>query len=377
MIAKALFSALVTGLLLGTVLQHKPVQAENKFVIKQLKNSSEQYRTDADWAARKAEIRKGFLKGAKLWPLPQQPTPAAISHSKRTHNDYTVENLAIESFPGFYSTGNLYRPVDLSKPGPIILCPHGHFAPLGRYRKNQQIRCAHFARMGATVYSYSLVGWQDSTQTTHKHPLTLALQTINSIRAVDYLSQLPGVDPKRVGITGASGGGTQSLYLSLVDDRVKVSAPVVIVYPWTEKLGCNCEGGLPVMSGTNTNAIEIAASLAPMPQMLISVGNDPSSNFPNFGFPFIRNIYQIRKAASHSQNLHLENEKHDFGLSKRNAVYQFFAEHLNFKVTPEDLKQIVIETPEQMSVFNSTHPHPVTAARGDKEVTQAFEKMRQ
>lgn len=374
--AKPILSMLVTGLLLGSLIEYRPLKAENKLVIQQLKNSNKQYRTAEDWATRRAEIKEGFLKGANLWPLPKQPTPAVISHSKRVHNDYTVQNLAIESFPGFYCTGNLYRPVDLSKPGPIILCPHGHFRPLGRYRKNQQIRCAHFARMGATVYSYSLVGWQDSTQTTHKHPLTLALQTINSIRALDYLSQLPGVDPQRVGITGASGGGTQSLYLSLVDERVKVSAPVVIVYPWTEKLGCNCEGGLPVMSGTNTNTIEIAASLAPLPQMFISVGNDPTSNFPNFGFPFIRNVYQIRGAVSHSQNLHLENEKHDFGLSKRNAIYQFFAEHLNFEVIPEDLKQIVIEAPEQMSVFNSAHPHPPNAATGDEEVTQAFKLMK-
>jgi len=365
----------VTGLFIGCLAENRTLHAENKLVIQQLKKSSKQYQTSADWAVRRDEIRKGFLKGAKLWPVPQLSTPNVISHSKRVHNDYTVENLAIESFPGFYCTGNLYRPVNLSKPGPIILCPHGHFAPLGRYRKNQQIRCAHFARMGATVFSYSLVGWQDSTQTTHQHPLTLALQTINSIRALDYLSQLPGVDPKRVGITGASGGGTQTLYLSLVDERVKVAAPLVIVYPWTEVLGCNCEGGLPVMSGTNTNMIEISASLAPLPQLLISVGNDPTSNFPKFGFPFIRNVYQIRGAASLSQNVHLENEKHDFGFTKRNAVYHFFAEHLDLELVPEETDKIVIESPEQMSVFNETHPHPPKTAKGDAEVTRAFKLM--
>lgn len=368
---------MVAGLLVGSFALHGSAQAENKLVIQQLKKSSKQYRTAVDWAARKAEIRTGFLKGAQLWPLPQLSTPNVISHSKRVHNDYTVENLAIESFPGFYCTGNLYRPVNLSRPGPIILCPHGHFAPLGRYRKNQQIRCAHFARMGATVFSYSLVGWQDSTQTTHQHPLALALQTINSIRALDYLSQLPGVDPQRVGITGASGGGTQTIYLSLVDERVKVAAPLVIVYPWTEELGCNCEGGLPVMSDTNTNMIEIAASLAPLPQMLISVGNDPTSNFPNFGFPYIRNVYQIRGAVSHAQNLHLEHEKHDFGLTKRNAIYQFFAEHLNFKLVPEETEKIVIETPDQMSVFNKKHPLPPKAIKGDAEITRAFELLTQ
>src|SRR5262245_20761671 len=148
--------------------------------------------------------------------------------------------------PGFYCTGNLYRPTRARGPSPIVLCPHGRFRPLGRFRAEHQVRCAHLTRIGATVFSYGMVGWQDSTQTTHDDPVVLALQEWNSLRAVDFLVALPGVGPRRIGVTGASGGGTQSLYLGLLDDRVTATAPVVIVYPWAAPEGCRCEGGLPV-----------------------------------------------------------------------------------------------------------------------------------
>jgi hypothetical protein len=184
--------------------------AEEAAVRQQLHQSRTKYATADAWAQRRSELRTEFLKGARLWPLPDRPPVKAIVHSRREYGDYSVENVALETLPGFYCTGNLYRPLGRKDLGPAILCPHGHFQPLGRMREEQQIRCAHFARMGATVFSYSMVGWQDSQQTTHDDPLVLALQTWNSIRAVDYLTSLERVDPNRVGVTGASGGGTQS-----------------------------------------------------------------------------------------------------------------------------------------------------------------------
>jgi hypothetical protein len=146
--------------------------------------------------------------------------------------------------------------------------------------------------MGAVVFSYSMVGWQDSQQTDHKDPLVLALQTWNSIRVVDYLCNLPEVDPKRIGVTGASGGGTQTFFLTAVDDRIFVSVPVVIVYPWSWfSHACNCETGMPVMRSPETNAIELAAVAVPRPQLIISCGlasagnphKDPTHDFPTTG----------------------------------------------------------------------------------------------
>src|SRR5262245_17561223 len=221
-------------------------QGSRELVERQLTASRTLYTTAAHWTTRKTALREGFLKGAGLWPVPEKTPLNPIVHTDRVHDGYTVENVSLETIPGFYLTGNLYRPLPKRRKSPAVLCPHGHFQPLGRFREEHQIRCAHLARMGATVFSYGMVGWQDSTQTTHQDPLVLALQTWNSIRAVDFITSLADVDPQRVAVTGASGGGSQALFLTLVDERVKVSAPVVIVYPWTESDGCLCEGGLPI-----------------------------------------------------------------------------------------------------------------------------------
>ena len=343
----------------------------------QLQRSKDLYATADAWSRRRAELREGFLKGAKLWPLPQKTHLNPILHSRREYEDYSVENVALETVPGFYSTGNLYRPRPEPWDSPVVLCPHGHFEG-GRFRPDHQIRCAHFARMGATVFSYSMVGYQDSQQMVHKNPLALTLQTWNSIRVVDYLTDLSGVDPKRVGVTGASGGGTQTFFLTFLDDRVKVSAPVVIVYPWSPLTnGCVCEGvGSSIMQDPDTNAIELSASAVPRPQLLISVGGeDPTHNFPSVGFPFIQKIYALHGCEDRVENVHFESEGHDYGPSKRRAAYAFFARYLELELLEEDTQRVRVESSEKMAVFNPRYPLPDHAARGSEQVAEAVGRL--
>jgi putative membrane-bound dehydrogenase-like protein len=344
-------------------------------VLRQLAASRTLYTTSGAWATRRTALREGFLAGAGLWPLPEKTPLNPIRHSLREHDGYTVENIALETMPGFFFTGNLYRPANRTRKSPAVLSPHGHFRPEGRFRAEQQIRCAHLARMGATVFSCGMVGWQDSTQTTHDDPLVLALQTWNSIRVVDFLAGLDGVDGERIAVSGASGGATQTLYLTLIDNRIKVSAPVVVVYPWGAPEGCVCEGGMRVMQDTQTNAVEIAAAAAPRPQLIISAGKDATGDFPQTGFPFIRHVYELHGKPDAVVNVHLKDEGHDYGRSKRKALYDFLVRHLGLTARDEKPETITIESPADLSVFDGAHPLPAHAVRGSEAVAAAFRAL--
>jgi dienelactone hydrolase len=335
------------------------------------------------WQQRRSVVITQLQKGMRLESLPDAPSSMPVIHSPKVMDGYTVENVYFESLPGFFVTGNLYRPLAKQASYAGILSPHGHDGTLeGRFRDQAQIRCATLARMGAVVFTWDMLGYGDAKQTQHKHPLALQLQAINSIRALDFLLSLPGIDSARIGITGESGGGTQSFLLSAIDNRIKVSAPVVMVSAHFFG-GCSCESGMPIHKAPDyqTCNAEIAALTAPRPMMLVSDGADWTKNTPEVEFPFMQQVYGLYNSKALVENVHLANEKHDYGPGKRQAVYPFLAKHLklNLEAVLEadgqvSEKQSRLLSREELSAYNSTHPLPSHALQGDEAITRLLKK---
>ena len=350
-------------------------QTEAEAVL-QLKRMAATYSNLEEWKARAAKIRRQILVGAKLDPLPERTPLNSIVRNKRSYKGYTVEAAAFEARPGYLVYGNLYRPLDRKGPHAGILCPHGHARGRdgGRLRSEQQHRCATLARMGAVVFSYDMVGFGDSEHFgwNHTHPQALTLQTWSSIRAIDFLQSLPDVDDDRIGVTGCSGGGTQTFLLTAVDDRVKVAVPVVMVSAHFFG-GCHCESGMPIhkTAEPETNNVEIAALCAPRPLKLISVGGDWTKNTPKVEYPYIRNIFSYYDKASQVEYSHFPDEGHGYQLSKRQAMYPFMVKHLKLdsegvldtKTGVYDETGNVIEEVDLMRTFDNDNPLPKHALK--------------
>ena len=337
------------------------------------------------WQRRAAIIRTGILRAAQLEPLPKRTPLNVVTHDRRERSGYSVENVLLETLPGLFLAGNLYRPASADPSGkqPIVLIPQGHF-PHDRFNVDHQQLAATFARMGALAFLYDMVGRGESKQVNHHNPQALTLQLWNSMRVLDFLLGLPDADPTRVGMTGASGGGTQTFLCAAVDERVTVSAPVLMVSSWVYG-GCECEIGLPIHRGPEyaSNNAENAAQAAPRPQLIVSCGTDWTQTVPTREFPYIRNIYQLFGRADNVRNVHLAAESHDYGPSKRQAVYAFFAEHLHLArkgvALPDgriDEAPNTVEPDEALHAFDAAHPMPARALHGWDAVKAALDDAR-
>lgn len=297
-----------------------------------------EYTSSEDWERRSEQIKAQILKGTGLDKMTVKHPLNPVFGDTRSFDGYKVQNVAFESLPGVYVTGSLYTPEKVEANSPAVLSPHGHWTAegdYGRYRPDAQKRFAVMARMGAVVFAYDMVGYGQLAELgwIHKHKDALKLQLWNSIRSVDFILSL-GVDPNRIGVTGASGGGTQTFLLTAVDDRIAVSVPVVQVSAHFFG-GCECESGMPIHKSEDfqTNNVEIAACAATRPMLLVSDGDDWTKNTPEVEYPFIEYIYGLYGKGDMVEYVHLPDDKHGYDYNKRAAAYPFLAKHLGLDVS--------------------------------------------
>ncbi len=304
------------------------------------------YSNKTEWEARRDTLRKEVRERLgidKLLPLCPKEKP---EYSKiRKFDGYTVQNFRLKTANGHTVCGSIYAPTSKGK-HPLIICPNGHFSN-GRYGKVQQLRLGTLARMGAICVDYDLWGWGESAdevgskahQTSEAH----VMQALNGIRILDWMIQRKDVDTKRIGVNGGSGGGTQTVLLTVLDDRYTAANPVVSVSSWFDG-GCPCESGMPIqLAGGGTCNAELAAMFAPKPMMLVSDGGDWTSTTPELEYPYLQRIYGFYGATDKVSNIHLPKERHDFGDNKRNAVYRFFIDTFKLDASKLDESKVKIE----------------------------------
>ncbi|HNQ73971.1 MAG TPA: acetylxylan esterase [Verrucomicrobiota bacterium] len=300
----------------------------------------------ADWEARAADIRAQVLVSCGLW-LPPEKTPLHAQILGRIeHEDYTVERVTFQSWPGCYVGGNLYRPrAQGPGPFPAVLNPHGHW-PDGRLTDVPAVsvpgRCINLAKQGIIAFAYDMVGYNDTSFANYpragqpgaafddRHRFfgtnalcqlwnisLMGLQTWNSIRALDFLESLPDVDQSRLGCTGASAGGTQTFILGAIEERLTVQAPVCMVSHFMQG-SCLCENA-PGLRVKYSN-LDIAAAAAPRPQILIAATGDWTKDLLAVEGPAIASVYDLLGAGERLRYLQFDSG-HNYNQSSREAVY--------------------------------------------------------
>jgi dienelactone hydrolase len=344
--------------------------------------------TKEDWFKRRQVVREQMLVATGLWPLPEKTPLKPVIHGKIDRDEYTIEKVFFASYPGHYVSGNLYRPKDKSGKLPGVLCPHGHWAT-GRFNETDdkaiaaqlkqgaektpegakyvlQARCAQLVRMGCVVFHYDMVGNADSTAIAHRTGFTdadaelrlqsfMGLQTWNSIRALDFLLSLPDVDATRIGVTGASGGGTQTMILCAIDDRPTVAFPAVMVSTEMQG-GCVCENCSHLRVGTGN--IEFAGLFAPKP-LAMSGANDWTIDIERKGLPELKELYRLYGAEDRVLARCFPQFGHNYNQVSREVMYNWFNKHLKLgQSEPVVEKPFKPVPPKELSVYDESYPRP-------------------
>jgi len=368
------------------------------------------------WKARKAELRQRVLVANGLYPMPAKTPLNAVIHGKVTHDGFTSEKVYFESVPGFFVTGILFRPTAKAKgKRPAVLCPHGHggrlqthseakvvqqirigaekFAESGRMPK--VARAVTLARLGNVVLLFDMIGYADSTQLSfdlaHRFRTQRAamegkeswglystqaelrlqsimgLQTWNGIRALDFLAELPDVDPQRMAVTGGSGGGTQTILLCAIDDRPIAAFPNGMVSTSMQG-GCTCENCALLRIGTGN--VELTALFAPKPQGM-TAADDWTRAMMTDGYPQLQQLYALYGKKENVFCADLTRFKHNYNYVSRGLMYEWFNRHMKWGFTKPIVEQdFKLLAKEQHAVWNDKHPAPKGGDGFERKLTK-------
>ena len=316
-----------------------------------------------EWENMKADLLESIRFSSSIDLLAHDAPLSPVIFGKTEFEDFVVEKVILQTLPGFYLSGNLYRPKDTSKKYPAVLNPHGHWDkgrvdmdPLGML----PTRCLNFAMRGMVAFIYDMVGYNDSNQVEHHYTDAeydnwnfgrFSLQLNNSVKALDFVSSLPYVDKERIGCTGCSGGGTQTWFLAAIDERIKAAAPVNMVSAYMQG-GCVCENA-PFLRNRYCS-VDYAMCISPRPLFLAASDGDWTSHSREVEFPAIQKVYDLYGAGENLETFY-QSAPHCYNKPARERAYDFFCRAFGIENPFKD--EVAVEIAPETLLIGDIRPH--------------------
>lgn len=365
---------------------------------KKLREKDEAPRSKADWEKRRTDLRAKMI--AAMGDFPEKPSdlePRIIGTLKR--DGYAIEKLIFQSRPNVWVTATAYVP-DVKGKVPAVLVVHGHWA-WARRDPVVQSRCIGLAKHGFFVLAVDAFGAGErftnpargtyhgalygSTLWPSGHTL-LGMQVYDNRRAVDYILSRPEVNGK-IGITGASGGGNQSMYAGALDERFGAVVPVCSVGNFQSYLKaacCVCE----VLPGalTFTEEGDVLGLVAPRALLVINASKDGIQFSPAEAEKSVaraKDIFKLYDVGTKLKHQVFESP-HDYNQQMREAMYGWMTLHLKGEGKGEPIPEpkLTIEKPEDLACFPDPKDRPkgfltppLFAAMAGKELIAKADKL--
>ena len=355
----------------------------------------------AQWRAGDVSARRQYLRERMLRALGQFPERTPLNPRVTgviDHPDYKIEKIIFESQPKFYVTANLYVPKSVRGPYPAILFPLGHEEGAKSHTVWQQLLVT-FARNGYVALAWDTIGQGERVQlydedfetskvvrSTTEHTINgiqtlvvgdmMARYTIwDGLRALDYLASRPEVDPKRIGATGNSGGGTHTAYLSALDDRIQVAAPSCYLTSWRRLLETigpqDAEQNIPPWIADGLDHADFVHAFAPKPYLILSAIRDFFSiTGARETFQEAQRAYDLLGAAQ-KIGMTEADDGHGYTKPRRLAAYRWFDRWLK---GTEETKTEVEVVPESEERLRCTATGQVATSLGGETVFSLNQK---
>src|SRR5262249_9104241 len=328
---------------------------------------------------RRREVLRSAMFAA-MGPFPKEPCPLEpknLGEMKRPN--FVIENLIFQSRPNIWVTANLYRPTNVTGKRPAVLVVHGHW-PMARRDPVGQARCLGLVPLGFVVLAVDAFGsgerYTEPARGTYHGALygttlwpagqtLLGMQVYDNRRAVDYLLTRAEVDGEKIGITGASGGGNQSMYAGALDERIGAVVPVCSVGQYRAYLKaacCVCE----VLPGALkfTEEGDVLGLVAPRALLVINASRDGIQFSPGEARKSIeraRSIFELNAVPDRLKHEVFESG-HDYNQQMREMMYGWMTKWLKNKGTgdsrPIPEPRIVLETSDALACYPGADERP-------------------